>query len=545
MKKLISLFLFCCILLQSFTIAQSNDKTLEFYRQYSIYTNPGEYESMYSNLPDSLVSICKLIKSQLIHPIADLPQYLEFIPKERSYEDLKYPTVCSILSGLKGYNPDGLILNRKPADRLVVSCRYHAILLASILKHKGIPSRVRYGFATYLFPEHHIYHVICEVWNNEDKRWMLVDPDRQKIDFSPEQFEFAADVWVKNQNGKLNAGTYGVPDWWGPPVILDALCHDFASVLGNEPIYYNRSPISADSTIDLKKLSSNQINLLNRLSTLMSNVDANLFELQKLYNDNAELQFSNSIAVKPSKVLYNKITTKSEVEKPIIEWANIPAGTFLMGSPLSEEDRVNDEVQHQVTLSAFKMSKYEITFEQFDLFCRATGRQMPWDEGKGRGRRPVSHITWFDAAAFANWMGCRLPTEAEWEYAARAGSSATFSEGNCLSSNNANYNGNKPYVNCQQGVSGKDPMPVGSLAPNAYGLYDMFGNLWEWCSDWYGAYTKGSQTNPKGPKNGKVKVNRGGGWYDPAWRCRCAYRAGGDPPINQGSGIGFRLVISE
>jgi hypothetical protein len=319
MKKSASILLILCIVMGSFVVAQNDkdnstltnqkgeigkvekkvdDKILAFYRQYSFYTNPGEYEQMYSNLPDSLKLLCKLIKSQLIHPIADLPMYRDLIPKERSYEDLKYPTVQTILAGLKTYNPDGLILNRKPIDRLVVSCRYHAILLASILKHKGIPVRVRYGFASYLYPKYHIYHVICQVWNKSEKRWMLVDPDRQIVDIPSQQFEFAGDAWIKNQEGKLDPNTYGVPNWWGSQPILDALCHDLASVLGNEHIYFNRPPISADTTMDVKNMPLNQIDTMNKISILMADVDSNFDDLQLLYINNKQLQFSNLINAK-------------------------------------------------------------------------------------------------------------------------------------------------------------------------------------------------------------------------------------------------------
>jgi hypothetical protein len=295
MKKSIFIlsFLFM-VMLHHQTQSQPVDNTLlDFYRHYGFYTDPGEYEPMFANLPDSLTEICKLIKSQLIHPIADLPQYRNLIPQERSYEDLKYPTVQSILAGLKHYNPDGLTLDRKPADRLVVSCRYHAILLASILKYKGIPVRVRYGFATYLYPGHHLYHVVCEVWNDNEKRWMLVDPDRQMIDVSSQQFQFAGDAWIKYREGKLDPTTYGVPNWWGAHPILDALCHDAASVLGHEHIYYDRPPISADSTMDVQKLPADQIEMINRISTLTTNVDAHFNELLKLFAENKQLQFQN------------------------------------------------------------------------------------------------------------------------------------------------------------------------------------------------------------------------------------------------------------
>ncbi|MEJ2614596.1 MAG: transglutaminase-like domain-containing protein [Ignavibacteriaceae bacterium] len=270
-------------------------KILEFYTGYSYYTDPGEYVSMYKDLPDSLADLCKLIKSQLIHPVADLPKYRDLIPPERSYEDLKYPTVKTILAGLKSYNPDGLIINRKPEQRLVVSCRYHAILLASILKYKGIPTRVRYGFASYLYPGYHIYHVICEVWDKNEKRWILVDPDRQKIDLKSQQFEFAGNVWPKYRQGKVDPAKYGVPNWWGSNTILDAFCHDLAAVLGNEHIYFDRPPISADTTMDAKNLNPDQLSLMDKVSEVMKNIDDNFYELKNLYSKNKLLQFKNYI----------------------------------------------------------------------------------------------------------------------------------------------------------------------------------------------------------------------------------------------------------
>ena len=155
---------------------QFNDSVLDFYKQYSSFTDPGEYAYLYKNLPDSLPELCSLIKSQFIHPYAELPQYRDQIPKERWNESVKYPTVKSILKGLLSYDSRGLVKDRKPEDRLVLGCRENAILLASILKYRGIPARVRYGHATYLIPGFHTSHVICEVWNENEKRWMLVDP---------------------------------------------------------------------------------------------------------------------------------------------------------------------------------------------------------------------------------------------------------------------------------------------------------------------------------------------------------------------------------
>jgi len=256
-----------------------------------------------------------------------------------------------------------------------------------------------------------------------------------------------------------------------------------------------------------------------------------------------QIQMTKTFERVTTNVENNTITKKKSKKKPTIEFVDIPAGTFIMGSPLSEKGREDDEIQHQVTLSAFKMSKYPVTFQQYDLFCEATGRTKPW--GRERGNLPVSQVTWHDANAFAEWMDCRLPTEAEWEYAARANTSTPYNTGDCLTSEQANFNGKEPYINCKKSENRKKSLAVGSFSPNAFGLYDMHGNMWEWCSDWYGEYDIDDTLNPKGPETGTRKVDRGGGYWDPAWRCRSAYRGGGDPPGNRGAGLSFRLVKDE
>jgi formylglycine-generating enzyme required for sulfatase activity/tRNA A-37 threonylcarbamoyl transferase component Bud32 len=239
-------------------------------------------------------------------------------------------------------------------------------------------------------------------------------------------------------------------------------------------------------------------------------------------------------------------TIKEGQESPLpadlaIDWAEIPGGTYTMGSPSNEADRSDDEMQHAVTLDGFKMSKHEVTFDQYDAFCDATGRSKPSDEGWGRGKRPVINVSWDDAKAFADWVGARLPTEAEWEYACRAGSSTPFSTGDCLSTNEANYDGNYPYQGCSGGTIQEKTRPVGSYAPNAWGMYDMHGNVWEWCADWYGDYPTAAQTNPQGPSSGSSRVRRGGSWFTYARICRSACRRS-NAPDRRDDGIGFRLV---
>jgi formylglycine-generating enzyme len=520
------------------------ESVLDFYKRYSTFTDPGEYAYLYKNLPDSLPELCYLIKSQFIHPFAELPQYKEQIPKERWNEMEKYPTVKSILKGLVTYDPRGFVKDRKPEDRLVLGCRECAIILASVLKHRGIPARVRCGHATYLIPGFHTSHTVCEVWNEKEKRWMLADPSTGLIDFSREKFDFSNDAWLKMQKGEIDPNLYmAPPNATGLVSIVGKISPDLLSILGIEFTIYQYAPI-LDYALKNNQLSAKQIEILNKISELMKSLDAdNLVKLQDIYNNTPEIQITKTFKgdlIKLENSEDNAKTKNTTINKPDIEFADIPGGTFIMGSPVTEQERKEDEIQHKVTLSAFKMSKYCITFAQYDVFCEATGRTKPW--GRGRGNLPVSQVTWYDAKAFAEWMGCRLPTEAEFEYAARANTTTPFYTGNCITSAQANFNGKKPYTNCDKSENRGKPLPVGSFSPNAFGLYDMHGNIWEWTNDWYGEYSINDKVNPKGSETGTLKVDRGGGFYDPAWRCRSAYRGGGTPPGNKGAGDSFRIV---
>jgi formylglycine-generating enzyme len=531
------------------TFNKDNISVLDFYRQYSSFTDPGEYKYLYKDLPDSLPELCDLIKSQFIHPYAELPKYREQIPKERWDELLNYPTVKTILKGLLVYDSRGLVIDRKPENRLVLGCREYAILLASILKYRGIPARVRCGHATYLIPGFHASHTICEVWNEDDKRWMLVDPGMNMVDFSKNEFDFSNDAWLQMQKNEIDSNIYGNPGQYSGFVsILAKVNMDLASILGNEYPIYQYAPILDYALKNDNKLNAEQIETLNKISKLMNTLDAqNLSKLQEIYNSTPQIQITKTFEVDIKKLENPENNTQIKnklITKPDIEFVNVPEGTFMMGSPIGEPGRKDDEIQHQVTLSAFKMSKYCITYAQYDAFCEMTGRGKPRGYVTG-SNFPVSQVTWYDANAFAEWMGCRLPTEAEWEYAARANTTTPFYTGNCLASEQANFNGKEPYSNCEKSGNKGKLLPVGGFPPNAFGLYDMHGNIWQWCSDWYGEYNIIDKINPKGPKAGTLKVDRGGGWYDPAWRCRSAYRAGGDPPVNRGAGISFRIVKSE
>ncbi len=990
-----------------------DNSILDFYRQYSSFTDPGEYAYLYDDLPESLVELCSLIRSQLIHPYAELPRYQDVIPEERLEDMFKYPTVESILKALVSYDSRGLVKDRKPEHRLILICRDNAVLLASILKYQGIPARVRGGHATYLIPNFHTSHAICEVWNENDRRWMLVDPSMDRVDFSRDQFDFSNDAWLQLQRKEIDPEHYGIPGrYTGMISIMGKVCTDLASILGTEHTAYQYAPIIDYARENDSQLTDEQMETLNKICKLMKSIDANnLAKLKEIYNNNPQIQITKSfdlndrktagsdqqnselneilvldgvaiidgtgaslkplmsITIKNGKItainkqgetdypkdaktlkfankyvmpgliemhahmmedfeeiskamlsfgittlripaagavemvefrdkvaageamgpriftagelidgpesvapfgtiveteeqmrkevrrqakigvnyiklytslspdlvkvaideahslglevighlgytswtfaanagidglLHSSIATplwelipedrrdkfrnlanptrnfnptlikgwtenfdingpemekltkalvdnnvvvdptlvviesfiwgndssykeklepdfdptnsamrwgrtklhpltsrwsddtfnemqnafpvflqmvkqfhdngvlitagtdagmpwithgvslhrelellveagipplevikiatrngaqalhildeagtievgkqadlivlaenplenikntrkiemvfqkgksidhksilksieaknknlqeqisapnqpptsnnsgnkKSSKNKPIIEFVDIPAGAFMMGSPTSEQDRAEDEVQHEVTLSAFTMSKYLITYAQFDMFCEATGRKKPW--GRQRGNFPVAQINWHDANAFAKWMGYRLPTEAEWEYAARAHTTTPFYTGEGLTTEQANFDGSQPYRDSDKGPKRGVATPVGSFPPNAFGLYDMHGNMWEWCSDWFGAYDIHDTVNPKGPETGTKKVDRGGGFWDAAWRCRSAYRGGGDHPGNRGSGLSFRVVKAE
>jgi len=218
-----------------------------------------------------------------------------------------------------------------------------------------------------------------------------------------------------------------------------------------------------------------------------------------------------------------------------LELVWIPAGGFTMGSPADERDRSDKETQHRVTLTkGFWLGKYEVTQEQYQ---QVTGSNPSKFKG---AKNPVESVSWDDAKAFCEVLAkklgktVRLPTEAEWEYVCRAGTTTRFYTGDSES----RLAGAAWYSrNCDDATH-----PVGEKKPNAWGLYDMHGNVWEWCEDWYGGYPSGNVTDPRGPAYGSLRVIRGGSWSGFASYCRVGYRFGNYP--DSGSNyVGFRACL--
>jgi len=241
-------------------------------------------------------------------------------------------------------------------------------------------------------------------------------------------------------------------------------------------------------------------------------------------------------------------------------FVRINGGTFIMGSPENEPQRSEEESpRHQVTLSSFSIGKYPVTQKEYQEIIGKNPSHFKKDN------LPVEMVSWFEAVEYCNkrsqkeglnpaykiieknvtWdrgaNGYRLPTEAEWEYACRAGTTTPFNRGDNITTSQANYNGTHPN-NIFTGIYRGKTTPVGSFSPNAWGLYDMHGNVWEWCWDIFGDYTDDKKNNPEGAAKGPGRVCRGGSWNASARGVRSACR-GRDTPDYHDNNMGFRIVL--
>lgn len=275
----------------------------------------------------------------------------------------------------------------------------------------------------------------------------------------------------------------------------------------------------------------------------------------------------------------------STVEAPD-NFIRIPGGKFEMGDVMGDKENSTETI-HQVTVSPFYMAPYEITFDEYDRYCEDTNTSKPNDNGWGRGNLPVISVSWYNAIAYCNWLsikkglkpvynidknikdpnnsnkddalkwtitadwsatGYRLPTEAEWEYAARqCGQKLRFGNGKDIADpKEINFNdstNHKKSYSLAFDVYRKKSSPIGSFKPNSLGLFDMSGNVFEWCWDWYGNYQTTEQTDPRGSSSGSFRVLKGGSWHSTPSITRVSSRLA-EAAHKSFSNVGIRLVRS-
>lgn len=223
----------------------------------------------------------------------------------------------------------------------------------------------------------------------------------------------------------------------------------------------------------------------------------------------------------------------------------ISPGRFLMGSPVSEINHYDDEDQHEVSLTqGYWLADTACTQALWKIVTYTNPADF-----RTHATNPVEQVSWDDIQEFLCRLNklmpdlnARLPTAAQWEYACRAGTTSPFSFGENITPEQVNYDGTKPYANGCKGIFRKSTVPVKSFAPNPWGLYEMHGNVWEWCQDWYGKYPSKPVINPTGPETGETRILRGGSWFRGARGVRSANRSG-DLPTAHNYQTGFRFVV--
>ncbi|MEN8904815.1 MAG: SUMF1/EgtB/PvdO family nonheme iron enzyme, partial [Clostridiales bacterium] len=337
---------------------------------------------------------------------------------------------------------------------------------------------------------------------------------------------------------------------------------------------------------------------LQRDLEIMSHVILKLRSIQRRF-ENTENADNKEISIEIDKII-EKYTGSKEAKrdryKKYIEdfMVDITGGEFMMGSPENESEREDIEVLHRVRVDSFKMMKHTVTLDLFNKVMDGEGVKFYRDNDRGSNvwnsdktewelksgvnfkcdvngnyrqdqSHPVIHVNWYEAWMFCELLGCKLPTEAQWEYACRATTNVEtldtevadknvctnmpFNTGENLPTDKSNYNGNYPYNNNPKGEYKQDTMPVMSYEANDFGLFEMHGNVWEWCNDWYDenyykvCIDENIIENPSGPEESSYCVLRGGSWDGNAGYCRSANR-GHDYPSSRDYSPGFRVVGS-
>ena len=226
----------------------------------------------------------------MIHPF-EASEMKDIIPKERYNEDGDFPSVYAMLSELLKRDTNGLTIERKPEERLVVACYHHALLLASILRSQGLAVRMRAGFSRYFEKQANIRfgHVVCEVWDEEENRWIMVDPDRNYNNVSHKQFEFSSQAWQNFRKNQLPDITYTSSLGKGSRTILKILLLDQAFVLNDERGYWHTPSFLFANDFSVDELNKRQIEIIDKIALLLNEPGNHIDELRRLYDENSFL----------------------------------------------------------------------------------------------------------------------------------------------------------------------------------------------------------------------------------------------------------------
>ncbi len=398
---------------------------------------------------------------------------------------------------------------------------------------------------------------------NNALKWNDIIIDKRVIDYCKEKGISMDSVTMETEPDKKEnlsvptSVTYQINDKRNPPRVLE-----------DEGYIVEVS----NANVEQKQISREKYNRLKTLLFLVSLLLIGVlgFELIDFRDNDLESEEMHEVhpldtILEPMldedvKTINTKIKPKVvPAKKPVtpVPSVYVSGGTFLMGCTEEQENscELNERPAHQVTVSSFRMSKYEITYKQFARFLNNKGNQtegsVPWLDVNSREcaikyingkytvlkedeNRPVNKVSWYGAKAFAKWLGGRLPTEAEWEFAARGGNkSKGYKYAGANNFNQVGWHKDNAFPNSQS---------VGTKQPNELGFYDMSGNMFEWCQDWRYEYTEKPLTNPKGALSGNKKVVKGGGWFYDHIFCRVSNRLFYKPKRRYRY-VGFRVVF--
>jgi formylglycine-generating enzyme required for sulfatase activity len=344
-----------------------------------------------------------------------------------------------------------------------------------------------------------------------------------------------------------------------------------ALALGAAVAAQGAAPVITDTAMVPRFTIQSDLGVTNQIQYCTSLNQTNWVGLTNLVVTQSPYRFVDTDAPPAPRRFYRVLALGTNSPPPDgMVW--IPPGTFVMGSPTSEALRYSDETQHTVTLTkGFYMGKYAVTQGEYLALMGSSPSYFTTRDYNGNPispdlNRPVEQVSWIDATNYcahltqqeqaagrlpSGWV-YRLPTESEWEYACRAGTTTAFHYGNALHGGMANFWDYGEYDASVGDIGVSSPaipwLPhtttVGSYQANAWGLHDMHGNVFEWCRDWYGIYPTGSVSDPQGAPSGSSRVVRGGGWGSYGRFCRSAYRHDYGPPSDQGNVLGFRVVLA-